>query len=186
MSDDLLQRLKLHGSVPAHIAIIMDGNGRWAKGRALPRPLGHHAGMSAVREVIQGCLDADVGVLSLFAFSQENWQRPAVEILEHQIRPALIQPADVEDGDDRRVLQLGENPPLVDQDRAQLLAVNRPAELDRNVAIELQIAREIHGREAAVRDQPLNHIPAKATALLEIHPPRDYAQPCVAGMRIKE
>jgi undecaprenyl diphosphate synthase len=80
MSDDLLQRLKLHGSVPAHIAIIMDGNGRWAKGRALPRPLGHHAGMRAVREVIQGCLDADVGVLSLFAFSQENWQRPAVEI----------------------------------------------------------------------------------------------------------
>jgi undecaprenyl diphosphate synthase len=80
MSDDLLQRLKLHGSVPAHIAIIMDGNGRWAKGRALPRPLGHHAGMSAVREVIHGCLDADVGVLSLFAFSQENWQRPAVEI----------------------------------------------------------------------------------------------------------
>jgi undecaprenyl diphosphate synthase len=80
MSDDLLQRLQLHGSVPAHIAIIMDGNGRWAKGRALPRPLGHHAGMSAVREVIQGCLDADVGVLSLFAFSQENWQRPAIEI----------------------------------------------------------------------------------------------------------
>jgi undecaprenyl diphosphate synthase len=80
MSDDLLQRLKVHGSVPAHIAIIMDGNGRWAKGRALPRPLGHHAGMGAVREVIQGCLDADVGVLSLFAFSQENWQRPAVEI----------------------------------------------------------------------------------------------------------
>ena len=66
--------------MPAHIAVIMDGNGRWAKGRALPRPLGHHAGMRAVREVIQGCLDADVGVLSLFAFSQENWQRPAGEI----------------------------------------------------------------------------------------------------------
>jgi undecaprenyl diphosphate synthase len=80
MSDDLLQRVKVHGAVPAHIAIIMDGNGRWAKGRALPRPLGHHAGMRAVREVIQGCLDAGVGVLSLFAFSQENWQRPAVEI----------------------------------------------------------------------------------------------------------
>jgi len=80
MSDDLLRRLKVHGSVPAHIAVIMDGNGRWAKGRALPRPLGHHAGMGAVREVIQGCLDAGVGVLTLFAFSQENWQRPAVEI----------------------------------------------------------------------------------------------------------
>jgi undecaprenyl diphosphate synthase len=80
MSDDLLRRLKVQGSVPAHIAIIMDGNGRWAKGRALPRPLGHHAGMRAVREVIQGCLDAEVGVLTLFAFSQENWRRPVVEI----------------------------------------------------------------------------------------------------------
>jgi undecaprenyl diphosphate synthase len=80
MGDDLLHRIQVHGSVPAHIAVIMDGNGRWAKGRALPRPLGHHAGMRAVREVIQGCLDARVGVLSLFAFSQENWQRPAGEI----------------------------------------------------------------------------------------------------------
>jgi len=80
MSDDLLRRIRVHGSVPSHIAIIMDGNGRWAKGRALPRPLGHHAGMRAVREVIQGCLDAGVGVLTLFAFSQENWQRPTVEI----------------------------------------------------------------------------------------------------------
>ena len=80
MGDDLLRRIQSHGSVPAHIAVIMDGNGRWAKGRALPRPLGHHAGMRAVREVIQGCLDAGVGVLSLFAFSQENWRRPPGEI----------------------------------------------------------------------------------------------------------
>ena len=80
MSDELLQRLQVHGAVPAHIAVIMDGNGRWAKGRSLPRPLGHHAGMRAVREVVQGCLEAEVGVLTLFAFSQENWQRPPVEI----------------------------------------------------------------------------------------------------------
>jgi undecaprenyl diphosphate synthase len=80
MSDDLLRQLKVNGAVPAHIAIIMDGNGRWAKGRSLPRPLGHHAGMTAVREVIGGCLDAGVGVLTLFAFSQENWHRPALEI----------------------------------------------------------------------------------------------------------
>jgi undecaprenyl diphosphate synthase len=80
MGDDLLRRIHAHGSVPTHIAVIMDGNGRWARGRALPRPLGHHAGMRSVREVIQGCLDAGVGVLSLFAFSQENWQRPAGEI----------------------------------------------------------------------------------------------------------
>ena len=61
MSDDLLQRLRVHGAVPAHVAIIMDGNGRWAEGRALPRPLGHHAGMTAVREVVEGCLDAGRG-----------------------------------------------------------------------------------------------------------------------------
>jgi undecaprenyl diphosphate synthase len=80
MADDLLQQLKVHGVVPAHVAIIMDGNGRWARGRKLPRPLGHHAGMRAVREVVAGCLEAGVEVLTLFAFSQENWQRPAPEI----------------------------------------------------------------------------------------------------------
>jgi undecaprenyl diphosphate synthase len=80
MADDLLQRLRVHGAIPAHIAIIMDGNGRWATGRSLPRPLGHHAGMTAVREVVEGALAAGVGVLTLFAFSQENWQRPPGEI----------------------------------------------------------------------------------------------------------
>jgi undecaprenyl diphosphate synthase len=80
MAEDLLQRLRVHGAVPAHIAIIMDGNGRWAAGRSLPRPLGHHAGMTAVREVVEGSLAAGVGVLTLFAFSQENWQRPPREI----------------------------------------------------------------------------------------------------------
>src|SRR5262245_26111177 len=77
---DTLQQIKLNGSLPAHIAIIMDGNGRWARGRALPRPFGHKAGMKAVREVVEGALAAGVEVLTLFAFSQENWQRPADEI----------------------------------------------------------------------------------------------------------
>jgi undecaprenyl diphosphate synthase len=78
--DDPMQHIRVHGAVPAHIAVIMDGNGRWAQSRSLPRPLGHHAGMGAVRQVVEGCLDAGVEVLSLFAFSQENWQRPAEEI----------------------------------------------------------------------------------------------------------
>jgi undecaprenyl diphosphate synthase len=80
MSDELLRQVKLNGSLPAHIAIIMDGNGRWARGRALPRPFGHKAGMKAVREAVEGALAAGVEVLTLFAFSQENWQRPAEEI----------------------------------------------------------------------------------------------------------
>lgn len=79
-ADDRLAALRLHGAVPQHIAVIMDGNGRWAQARNLPRPAGHQAGMSAVREVVEGAVQAGVGVMTLFAFSQENWQRPADEI----------------------------------------------------------------------------------------------------------
>ena len=79
-SADLLAQIRLNGAVPRHVAIIMDGNGRWARERNLPRPLGHRAGMKAVREVVEGAIDAGVQVLTLFAFSEENWQRPATEI----------------------------------------------------------------------------------------------------------
>jgi len=78
--DALLQRIRLNGAIPTHVAVIMDGNGRWAQGRSLPRPLGHAAGMAAVREAVEACLATGVEVLTLFAFSQENWQRPADEI----------------------------------------------------------------------------------------------------------
>ena len=80
MSDDLLAQIRLNGAVPRHVAIIMDGNGRWARERHLPRPLGHRAGMKAVREVVEGAIEAGVQVLTLFAFSEENWKRPAPEI----------------------------------------------------------------------------------------------------------
>ena len=81
MADDAARRRSAaSGAVPRHVAIIMDGNGRWAQERALPRPLGHRAGMKSVREVVEGALAAGVEVLSLFAFSQENWQRPPAEI----------------------------------------------------------------------------------------------------------
>lgn len=79
-ADDRLAALRLHGAVPQHIAVIMDGNGRWARARNLPRPAGHQAGMAAVREVVEGAVQAGIGVMTLFAFSQENWQRPAGEI----------------------------------------------------------------------------------------------------------
>src|SRR2546422_7510071 len=80
MADDLLSQIRLNGAVPRHVAVIMDGNGRWARERSLPRPLGHRAGMKAVREAVEGALEAGVEVLTLFAFSEENWQRPATEI----------------------------------------------------------------------------------------------------------
>lgn len=80
MAEDLLAQIRLSGSLPRHIAIIMDGNGRWARGRHLPRTLGHRAGMKAVRETLEGAIAVGLEVLTLFAFSEENWKRPATEI----------------------------------------------------------------------------------------------------------
>ncbi len=77
---ELLSRVRLNGAVPRHVAIIMDGNGRWARERLMPRPFGHRSGMKSVREVVEGALEAGIEVLSLFAFSQENWQRPMTEV----------------------------------------------------------------------------------------------------------
>jgi len=77
---DLLAEIRVHGAVPRHVAIIMDGNGRWARERRMPRPYGHRSGMRSVREVVEGAVEAGLEVLSLFAFSQENWQRPPTEI----------------------------------------------------------------------------------------------------------
>jgi len=67
-------------SLPRHIAIIMDGNGRWARSRMLPRPVGHREGVKSVRRVVEACIDKGVRALTLFAFSSENWRRPTDEV----------------------------------------------------------------------------------------------------------
>lgn len=69
-----------NSSTPRHIAIIMDGNGRWAKKRHLPRLAGHREGLKAVRRIVKTCGEKKIEVLTLFAFSRENWQRPAQEV----------------------------------------------------------------------------------------------------------
>ena len=67
-------------NVPAHVAIIMDGNGRWAKQRGLPRQAGHKAGTENLRRVIEACVEFGVRTLTIYAFSTENWRRPAEEV----------------------------------------------------------------------------------------------------------
>jgi len=74
------QQIMLAGKIPAHIAVIMDGNGRWAKKRGLPRVAGHHQGVKAVREIVEVCGEIGVKVLTLYTFSTENWKRPAAEV----------------------------------------------------------------------------------------------------------
>ena len=75
-----IEEVKAQGNLPRHVAIIMDGNGRWAKARGAPRLLGHRAGRESVREVVRGCAELGVEVLTLYTFSTENWNRPAREV----------------------------------------------------------------------------------------------------------
>ena len=82
---------------PVHVAIIMDGNGRWAKARGLPRVAGHRRGADAVRQALEGCGELGIRYLTLFGFSSENWKRPASEVddlmglLRHYLRGEIAQ-----------------------------------------------------------------------------------------------
>src|SRR5438128_2068829 len=78
-SELLLQEID-RNALPSDIAIIMDGNGRWARKRGLPRVAGHRAGISAVRQVVEGSAELGISVLTLYAFSVENWKRPQSEV----------------------------------------------------------------------------------------------------------
>src|SRR5471032_2363653 len=81
--------------LPRHVAIIMDGNGRWAKKRGLPRVAGHKVGLESVRAVVKVCSELGISHLTLYAFSSENWRRPTSEVsflmrlLQHYLRKEL-------------------------------------------------------------------------------------------------
>ncbi len=78
--NELQARLKQSGEIPAHIAVIMDGNGRWATKRGLPRIAGHSEGVESVRDIVEACGQLGVRYLTLYAFSTENWKRPKDEV----------------------------------------------------------------------------------------------------------
>ncbi len=80
MKSNVPARIDMSGPIPRHVAVIMDGNGRWARRQGLPRKSGHEAGMSAVRTTIEASVDAGVEILTLFAFSTDNWNRPSEEV----------------------------------------------------------------------------------------------------------
>src|SRR6185295_15781170 len=75
----LVERIDLK-RLPRHVAVIMDGNGRWAKQRSLPRVEGHRAGITSVREIVETGARLELGVMTLYAFSVENWKRPRYEV----------------------------------------------------------------------------------------------------------
>ena len=142
MADDLLAQIRLNGAVPRHVAVIMDGNGRWARERHLPRPLGHRAGMKAVRAVVEGAIEAGVEVLTLFAFSEENWQRPPTEIsalmslLEEYIAHEVAELR----GQGVRVRVLGDRSRLVPTARAAVEQVERDTRAGTRLSLNLCIS----------------------------------------------
>lgn len=78
-ADILIKKLDPN-KLPKHVAIIMDGNGRWAKKRRLPRVFGHRAGVESLRDIVKVCCELKIGVLTVYAFSTENWKRPQDEV----------------------------------------------------------------------------------------------------------
>lgn len=78
--DQIMDSLKKSGEIPTHIAIIMDGNGRWAKKRGLPRVAGHKRGVDTVKKIVEACAEIGVKYLTLYTFSTENWKRPKDEV----------------------------------------------------------------------------------------------------------
>ncbi len=77
---DLKAQVLARGNLPSHVAIIMDGNGRWAKSKGLPRLAGHKEGVNSVREITRACGEVDIQTLTLYTFSSENWNRPRHEV----------------------------------------------------------------------------------------------------------
>ncbi|MCB9176774.1 MAG: di-trans,poly-cis-decaprenylcistransferase [Caldilineae bacterium] len=94
---------------PRHIAVIMDGNGRWAKARGLPRLAGHRAGTQALRRVIEACIEFEVPYLTIYAFSTENWKRPAHEVrgLMFLLEEVIERQLDELDGAGVRIRHIG-------------------------------------------------------------------------------
>ncbi len=145
-----MEALRAAGNLPRHVAIIMDGNGRWATRRGLPRIAGHHAGRRAVREAVEGCSELGIEVLSLYTFSVENWNRPLPEVtgLMSFLRQVLSEErAALRDNNVRlsAIGRIGDLPPEV---RAELERTEQ--ELSGNTGLQLMLALSYGGRTELV------------------------------------
>lgn len=124
------EELRRRGNLPRHVAIIMDGNGRWAKARGVPRLMGHRAGRDSVREAVKGCVALGVEVLTLYTFSTENWNRPKREV---QALMGIL-----------RTTLRGERKELK-ENNVRLQVIGRPADLPQPVRDAIEETREYLG-----------------------------------------
>ncbi len=150
MTDKDLQRLekKILGkdNLPSHVAIIMDGNGRWARRRGLPRIAGHRAAIKAVRDVVTGCGNLNIDYLTLYTFSVENWKRPRREVnaLMRFLRETVKRETDELDRSNVRLRVIGRTEDLPE---AVIKELSRTAvRLENNTGLTLVLALSYAGR----------------------------------------
>jgi undecaprenyl diphosphate synthase len=148
-AEDLLRQIDL-SALPRHVAIIMDGNGRWARKRGLPRVAGHRAGTRAVREVVEGCAELHIPALTLYAFSVENWKRPLAEVstLMSLLREYLSKELETLCKNNIRLQTIGRTDELDPGVRDHLLKTI--ADTDRNTGMVLTLALNYGGRAEIV------------------------------------
>ncbi len=131
---------------PRHIAIIMDGNGRWAKKKLMPRIIGHRAGVKTVRKVVEYCVQEKIEVLSLFAFSSENWRRPKKEVnmLMELFMGTLQAQVDKLDKNNIRLRIIGDRTAFPEKLQAKIISAEQQTE--GNTGLNLVIAANYGGR----------------------------------------
>ena len=146
-----LDGLPAKGSIPRHIAIIMDGNGRWAKGKGKTRVFGHREGVRSVREIVEACARIDVSYLTLYTFSTENWKRPKDEVsmLMRILVSSLRQELDSLHENGVRLMTMGEMHKLPPEAQDELhRSIERTKD---NTGLTLNLALSYSGRWDIVR-----------------------------------
>ena len=131
---------------PRHIAIIMDGNGRWAKKKLMPRIIGHRAGVKTVRKVVEYCVQEKIEVLSLFAFSSENWRRPKKEVnmLMELFMGTLQAQVDKLDKNNIKLRIIGDRTAFPENLQDKIISAEKQTE--KNTGLNLVIAANYGGR----------------------------------------
>jgi len=143
---DIQNQLKKNGEIPEHIAIIMDGNGRWARARGYSRVFGHKQGVTSVRDTVEACGQLGVKFLTLYTFSTENWKRPKSEVtvLMKLLIKALKDETDRLHENNVRLITTGDLSSLPDKVRDELIdAINKTAD---NKLMTLNLALSYSGR----------------------------------------
>jgi undecaprenyl diphosphate synthase len=147
IDQDRVNRIKARGNVPGHVAVIMDGNGRWAKGRGLPRTEGHKEGIESVRACVEAAGALQVKTLTLYTFSSENWARPRTEVtaLMTLLVKTVRREADELDRNNVRLTVIGNLDALPVTPRLGFKAVI--ARLQKNTGLVLNLALSYSGRQ---------------------------------------